>query len=155
MIFFYYKLWNMFFPVKIVRFGRPQTNFSGFKKWQAKERKKEKKRKEKKISIHFHAFSLPFSISPHLSFQIFILFLSIFPFFLTPFSPGWSAKISRWKMSGGTLPLPPPAWWCWPGMLITMNMIMLRTMIDDIMNMIQFKINTTDSIYDSINYYDS
>ena len=83
------------FPVKIVHFGRPQTNFSGFKKWQAKKKKK----KQVFCSI---SYLLPFHFPP-LHFQLLLLFIH-FPFFLAPISPGRSAKISQWKMSGGTLP---------------------------------------------------
>ena len=37
----------MIFPNKIVHFGRPQTNFSGFKKWKKKKKKNQNKTKNK------------------------------------------------------------------------------------------------------------
>ena len=85
-----------FFLVKIVRFGWLQTNFSGFKKWQAK--------KKKRSSAHFHHFSLPFLIFHLFKFSF---FSSPFSLSSLPLFPGRSAKLSQWKMSGGTL-LPPP-----------------------------------------------
>ena len=82
-----------FFLVKIVHFGWPQTNFSGFKKWQAK--------KKKKVLCLFSSFFTSIFNFPPL--RIFLLFLSIFHSSL-PLFPGRSAKSSQWKMSGGTLP---------------------------------------------------
>ena len=71
----------MFFPVEFVLFDTPQTNFSGFKKW---------KRGGGKGSLFIFILPLQFLIS-HLSHF-----------------PSRSAKISRWKTSGGTLPPTPP-----------------------------------------------
>ena len=69
-----------FFPVENSHFDRPKTNFSGFEKWKAK-----KKKKKKGSSTHF--VTSPFfkiSTSP---FSIFLLFCSIFPFFLASLFP--------------------------------------------------------------------
>ena len=60
--------------------------------------KSEKQKKKKKVLSSFCNF--PFS---HLPFLIFLLFFSIFPFFL-PLFPGRSAEISPGEVSRGTLP---------------------------------------------------
>ena len=76
----------MLFPGRNFHFGRPKTNFSCFKKWREREKKK-------KSSAHFHTIFrvlFQFSTSP---FIIFFLLFSICPFFPSLFSP--------WKTSGG------------------------------------------------------
>ena len=65
----------------------------------------EKQAKEKKSPLFiciFFSFHFQFSTFP---FTIPLLFLSIFPCISFP---GWSVKISRWKLWGGTLPPCPP-----------------------------------------------
>ena len=96
------------FPSNIVHFDRPQTNFSCSKSQKSKKKKKKKKKKIKSPLLIFLPFPLPFTIFPPLPFQIFLI-LSIFPFFPFlpwPIFPGRSAKIPRWKMSGGHSALP-------------------------------------------------
>ena len=95
-----------FFPVENFHFGRPKTktNFSRFKNWKGK-------RKKKWSSPHFVTF--PPSIFNFTSsfFTIFLLFFSIYPFFLASFFLGRSAKNfpvrSLWGHSS-PCPLPPP-----------------------------------------------
>ena len=78
-------------PPQNVHFGTPQTNFSGFKKWQAKKKKKKKKKRSCSFSylspfiplpFHFKFFSSPFTSFPSF-FSPFSF--SLFPFLL--FSP--------------------------------------------------------------------
>ena len=85
-----------FFPSENSHFGRPKTNFSHFEKWQASTKKKVLSSFCNFSSFHFQYSTFPFSI--------FLLFCSIFPFFLCLSFPGRSAEISRSEVSGGTLP---------------------------------------------------
>ena len=65
-------------------------------------------KKKKKKDLCSFSYLSPF---PPFPFQLLLLFLNfpLFPpFFLSPIFPGRSAKISRWKMFGGTLPPPLP-----------------------------------------------
>ena len=64
------------FPCRNLHFGRPKTNFCGFKK---------RKAKRKQSSAHCHYFLLPFS-NFHLPFYNFPSFLLHFPFFSSLFS---------------------------------------------------------------------
>ena len=80
-----------FFPVENFHFGRPETNFSGFEKWE--EIKKNKKIKSSPHFVNFSTFHFQFSTFP---FTIFLLFFSIFapfPFFPCHFFPGRLAEI--------------------------------------------------------------
>ena len=104
-----------FFPsVKYAfsRLGRPQTNFSGFKRRQAKNIIK----KKGGPLLIFIIFPSIFNLSP-LPFQIpfFPLHLSIFSFFLVSLLPVGQQKISSEKCQGALCPLPvtplPWAWW--------------------------------------------
>ena len=88
--------WNMFFffffflQVEIFHFSTPQTNFSGFKKWKAK--------KKKKVFSYFSS-----SIYNFPSFTIFLL-SSPFPFFLASIFPVGLRKFPSQKRQGATLP---------------------------------------------------
>ena len=67
-----------FFPHRNFHFGTPQTNFIGFRKWQAR---------KKKVLCSFSYLSPSIvSFSPPL-FTISFFFLSIFPFFLASLFP--------------------------------------------------------------------
>ena len=95
-----------FLLVEIFDVGTPQTNFSGLKKWKTN-KQTNKGKSEKRSYAHFYILlPLRFLIS-HLPFHNFPSFF-FFPYFLCLYFLGRSAKISRWKTSGSTLPPPPP-----------------------------------------------
>ena len=70
---------------------------------QTKTKTKNKTKTETKQNLSPFIFNFP-----PLPFQIFLLFLSIFPFFLAPFFPVGQQKFPRWKCQGALCPLPPP-----------------------------------------------
>ena len=92
----FFPTWNMLFPGKNSPFWYTQISVVS-KKWKAK---------KKKSSAHFHNFSPSiFNFSP-LPFQIFLLFPSIFPFFLAPLFPVGQQKFPGEKCQGALGPLP-------------------------------------------------
>ena len=78
-------------PGRNFHFGRPQTNFSSFKKWNFP---------------FFYIFHLPLCTIFY-NFPSFILHFPFSPLAYSSF-PGRSAKISQWKASGRHPPPPPP-----------------------------------------------
>ena len=74
------------FPRTNFHLGTPETNFSGFKKWQAKKTNKQTNKKKNLCSFH-NIFPLPFFSFPPPFLTISLLFLSIFPFFLASVFP--------------------------------------------------------------------
>ena len=98
--FFPFSSVKRFFLVENSHFGRPKTNFTGFEKW--------KERKEKKVPLCIWLFPLPFQV--HFStfpFSIFLLFFSLFPFFLASLFQVRQQKFPDEKCRG-ELPIPPP-----------------------------------------------
>ena len=81
--YWFYEIW--FFTVKIAHFGRPQTNFSGFKKWQQQQ--------QKGPLLIFIPFPFHFQFSSS-SLSNLPSFLLHFPFLPCLFFPGRSAKMA-------------------------------------------------------------
>ena len=87
-----------FFSVENSHFGWPKTNFSGFEKLKAKNKKKSS-------ICNFSSFHFQFFIFP---FSVFFLFCSISPFFLASLFPVGQHKFPGQKSLGGhSAPLPP------------------------------------------------
>ena len=86
------------FPVENFHFGRPKTNFSGIEKWKAK-----KKKEVLSSFCNFSSFHFQFSNFP---FSIFLLFCSIFSFFLASLFPVGQQKFPCQKSLGAFWPLP-------------------------------------------------
>ena len=89
-----------FFPVENSHFGTPKTNFSGLKS--------EKQKKKEGPPPHFSTCPSIFNFPPFLSFFIFLLFCSSFPFFLASLFPVGQHKFPGQKYQGGTLSPAPP-----------------------------------------------
>ena len=89
---FFFPVWNAFFPVENFHFGTPKTNFCHFEKWKAKKKKK-KKKDPLLILLLLELFS-----SFHFQFSF---FSSPFSVFSLPLFPSRSAEISQSEVSGG------------------------------------------------------
>ena len=85
----FFPAWNMLFPGKNCSFWLTPNKFQWFQKVTSKNL----------FPIHFQF--------PPLPFQIFLLFLSIFPFFLAPLFPVGQQKFSGENVMGALCPVPP------------------------------------------------
>ena len=84
---FFFSTWNALSRQQIPILVDPKQILVVLKSGKKKKlKKKKKKKKKKKNSPHFVIFPLPFSICSTFPFSIFLLFFSIFPFFLPLFS---------------------------------------------------------------------
>ena len=96
-----------FFPVENSHFATPKKISVILKS-----EKQKKKKKEKKSSPYFATFPPSIFNFPPSFFSFFFDFPSFllhFLFFLASLFPVGQQKISRWEVSGGTLPPLPPA----------------------------------------------
>ena len=102
-----------FFPVENSHFGRPKTNFRRFQSEKKRKEEEEEEEEKKRASTLFITFPTSIFIFQRSSLFQFSFFSSqfspLFPFFPCLFFPDTSAKISRSKVSGGTLPPPAPS----------------------------------------------